>query len=60
MGAKERSENLTAEGFMTMRDHSHFAGASKPSHRTAQAPKSSRSSRDAFELRRRTVFVIVI
>ena len=36
MGAKERSENLAPERFMTMRDHSHFAGASKRSHRTAQ------------------------
>ena len=36
MGAKERSENLAAEQFMTMRHHLHFAGASKRSHRTAQ------------------------
>ena len=36
MGAKERSENLAAERFMTTRHHSHFAGASKRSLRTAQ------------------------
>ena len=38
MGAKERSEHLAAERFMTMSDHSHFAGASKRSHRMIAQP----------------------
>ena len=36
VGHLERSENLAAERFMTMRHHLHFAGASKRSHCTAQ------------------------
>jgi len=36
MGAKERSENLAATCFTTMRRHSHFAGTSTHSHSTAQ------------------------
>jgi len=36
MGAKERSENLAATCFMSMRHHLHFAGASRCSHSTAQ------------------------